>query len=308
MGRRPARGVDEVPHPGGQLVAAARRGRAHRHGERGHGRRLPLPARRLHVPADRRGPGAARPRRRLPRPGDHRPARRARDRRRVRQRHDPPHPDRGAPASHRVRRQGPGRRAAALAAGVLAVGGSVLAGLADPAGQGPVRGERLPGAVPRRRRRPARRLRQRPVPHADRPARLRRHRRRPRLGRRDRPRARPAAAVPDRVRGHPRPRARPPPGAGRAHDGGPVRPGHGRPGHPAAHPVAGPRRHRRCGRSARSCSARPSSACATPDPQPPASAPVPVQLKSQPQARTRATPLPAASRTRTPPPPGRPPR
>ena len=50
---RPARGVDQAPHHGGHLVALARRGRAHHRGERGRGRRLPLPAGRLH-PAARR--------------------------------------------------------------------------------------------------------------------------------------------------------------------------------------------------------------------------------------------------------------
>ncbi len=65
---------------------------------------------------------------RLPRPSDRRPARRARHRRRVRQRHDPPHPDRGAPPFTAFCSKALIVAAAAFAAGVLAVGGSVLAG------------------------------------------------------------------------------------------------------------------------------------------------------------------------------------
>ena len=95
--------------------------------------------------------------------------------------------------------------AAALAAERARGGRLAPRRLADPPRQGPHRGERLPAAVARQRRRPARRRRHRPLPHADRAARLRRHRRRPRLGRGDRPRARRAAPVPDHVRRHPRP-------------------------------------------------------------------------------------------------------
>ena len=196
----------------------------------------------------RRRPDQAQPHRDLPRPGGRRHPGRAGDQRRVQHRHDPHHPDGDAAPGHRAGRQGAIVTGLVLAAGTIAVLGSLLAGRLILPGHGFTPAHGYPPLSLARRAGAARRRRLGPLPRPDRPAQPRHRHRRP--GLRRRPSGSSSACSTSS-------RSSPPScdnphwhrhRADRADDRRARHPGHHRPAQPAHQPLGGPWRARRLGR------------------------------------------------------------